>query len=49
MDGVEGKGGFTKNQYRRGDCLKKRAGGGGRLGQFVNFRGETWQERGGCF
>ena len=28
----------TKNQYRKGGALK------GGLGQFPNFRGDTWQE-----
>ena len=32
-----------KNQYIRGDCLKR----GGGFGQFVDSRGGAWQERGG--
>ena len=37
--------GFTKNQYRVGDCLKREG-----LGQFVNSRGGALEEReGGVF
>ena len=37
------EGGFTKNQFRGEDCLKR-----GGLGQFANIT-EAWQVRGGVF
>ena len=39
-------GGFTKNRYGEGDCLKRGKAGGGGLSQFVDLRGGLARKRG---
>ena len=36
------KGGFSKNKYKGGDCLKGRRA-------LIDLKRQAWQERGWCF